>query len=100
MILMRAVHRAIAATALGLPLLLAGPGMALADGGQKPHKPQKPDVDISQPQDADVDQTNNNDPLVVQSGVDNTANVPTSQTNWSYLDQQAEVEKGKDKHKD
>jgi hypothetical protein len=42
MILMRAAHRVIAATAVGLPLLLAGSGVVLAKNPHKPHRPHRP----------------------------------------------------------
>jgi hypothetical protein len=47
LILMRTRHRVIAATAVGLPLLLAGSGMVMAKNSHKPHKPHKVDQQIS-----------------------------------------------------
>lgn len=83
---MRTVQRVIAASALGLPILLGAPGMALAadDGGgkpssTKPHKPQKPSV--SQEQSNETDQSNENAQTIYQISVGGEGD--QSAMNWN-----------------
>jgi hypothetical protein len=45
---MRTTHRVIAAAALGLPILFAGSGLALASEGGKHHHKEKEEQSISQ----------------------------------------------------
>jgi hypothetical protein len=66
---MRTVHRVIAATALGLPLLFAGSGMALAGGGGGWHH-HKEECKVWQNIDQKQHQNNHIDPVSV-SGNDN-----------------------------
>ena len=94
---MRAVQRAIAATALGLPLLLAGPGMAMAHDAKPPKPPKKPHVHQSQSN--DTDQSNTNSQPIYQINVgghgDQSALAWNDQANSNSTDQDQEVEHGK-----
>jgi hypothetical protein len=54
---MRTVTRVIAATALGVPMLLAGP-MAMAGGDGDGHRPPKPKPSVSQSNETEQDNAN------------------------------------------
>ncbi|GAA0525763.1 hypothetical protein GCM10011581_14100 [Saccharopolyspora subtropica] len=103
---MRTAKRVIAATALGLPLLLGAPGMALADGDHHGHgkpchekcdgkhgkkKVWVQDQDLSQDQHASTDQQNHNSSPIYQWSVgskgDQNALNWVAQDNSSSTDQ-------------
>lgn len=92
---MLSAKRVIAAAALGLPVLLGAPGMALADGDHGDHKPChskkcKHDVQkIDQDQDASVEQANVNVPIQY------TFNVGSGEANsvsWSHQSNDADID--------
>jgi hypothetical protein len=110
---MRSAKRFIAATALGLPLLLGAPGMALAnddhDSYGKPCHSKKCDKDgqnIDQDQDNSTEQKNDSDSAIYQWSVgskgDQSALNWTNQSNDNDTDQTEvavqEKNKGKKGH--
>ncbi|MGP4017861.1 hypothetical protein [Saccharopolyspora sp. 5N708] len=112
---MPSVKRVIAAAALGLPLLLGAPGMALANDGHssdgKPCHSKKCHKDgqkIDQDQDSSTEQSNDNKSPIFQWSIgskgDQSALNWTNQSNDSDTDQTEvavqEENKGKKKHKD
>ncbi|MGW5642734.1 hypothetical protein ACWEV3_29410 [Saccharopolyspora sp. NPDC003752] len=85
---MRSAKRVIAATALGLPIMLGAPGMALADGGHHPWN-IKDNQFQAQNQDADTDQANVNVPTQY------TFNVGSGEANsvsWSNQSNDADTD--------
>jgi hypothetical protein len=78
MILMRAAHRAIVATAVGLPLLLAGSGMVLAKIPHKPHPPHQP-YKVDQPyrshQPSRADQPDRVDQQISRTSADGSSTI-------------------------
>ncbi|WP_190821007.1 hypothetical protein [Saccharopolyspora pogona] len=87
---MRSAKRVIAATALGLPILLGAPGMALADGGHHKGWPTISDNQLqNQDQDANTEQANLNKPTQY------TFNVGSGEANsvsWSNQANDADTE--------
>ncbi|MDA3647690.1 hypothetical protein LZ318_36665 [Saccharopolyspora indica] len=85
---MRSVKRAIAATALGLPIMLGAPAMALAHGDYSDDQTQVQDQD----QGASTEQANTNYSPIYQfhvgSGGEQNAVPVVDQTNASYTGQE------------
>ncbi|MBB5154897.1 hypothetical protein [Saccharopolyspora phatthalungensis] len=90
---MLSAKRVIAATALGLPLVLGAPGMALADGGhgehgKKAHK-EVQDQDIKQDEDASIKQSNENKPVQY---LFNVGKGDQNAVSWNKQDNDADID--------
>ena len=88
---MRTAKRVIAATALGLPLLLGAPGMAMADGG---HHHKKPSQSQEQDQENSTEQGNKNASPIYQWSVGSKGD-QAAQT-WNHQSNDNETEQDQD----